>query len=380
MPSLYDPIQVGALHLKNRLCMAPMARARNDDHRVPTPIMVEYYAQRATAGLIVTEANSISPMSQSRPHAAAHYLSAQTEGWRKVAAAVHGAGGTIFQQIYHLGRKSDPSRIPEGMAPIAPSAIAAKGQVAGLSGPVDFAVPRALETAEIPAIVEQFREAAERAKQAGMDGVEIHGANAYLIDQFLKSATNRRTDGYGGAPENRCRFLFEIVDAVSTVFGPVRVGVRISPHSRGDGIGDSDLAALYRCVAAGLATRNVAYLHLVESDGPGLPQSPAGGAPAVMPVLRQAFPGRLIVCGGYTRESAERIVAEGRADMVAFATLYISNPDLVMRFRNTAPLNEGDKSTFHNGGAKGYTDYPTLDLGVPWPSLTAPASGGEASG
>jgi N-ethylmaleimide reductase len=361
MPSLYDPVKVGVLRLKNGICMAPMARARNDTDRTPTPMMAEYYAQRATAGLIVTEANSISPMSQSRPHAAAHYLDAQTEGWRMVAAAVHDAGGTIFQQIYHLGRKSDPSRMPDGLAPISASAIAASGQVAGKNGPVEFTTPRSIETEEIPIIVDQFRQAAERARQAGMDGVEIHGANAYLIDQFLKSATNQRTDGYGGAPENRCRFLFEVVDAVSAVFGPERVGVRVSPHSRGDGIGDSNLPALYNCVAKGLAARQIAYLHLVECDGPGLPQSPAEHTPAILPIVRESFPGTLIVCGGYTRESAETIVADARADMVAFATLYISNPDLVARFQKKTPLNDGDRSTFLNGDGEGYIDYRTLE-------------------
>lgn len=194
-----------------------------------------------------------------------------------------------------------------------------------------------------------------------MDGVEVHGANAYLIDQFLKSATNRRTDGYGGAPENRCRFLFEVVDAVSSVFGPKRVGVRVSPHSRGDGIGNSDLPALYACVAKGLAARQIAYLHLVEAQKPDLPQSPAEHTPAIQPIVREGFPGTLIVCGGFTRESAEQIVADARADMVAFATLYISNPDLVARFQKKAPLNDGDRSTFLNGSAEGYIDYPTLE-------------------
>ncbi|MEK9685528.1 MAG: alkene reductase [Rhodospirillaceae bacterium] len=360
MSSLYDPIQVADLRLKNCICMAPMARARNNIDRTPTPMMAEYYAQRATAGLIVTEANSVSPMSQSRPHAAAHYLDAQTAGWAMVAERVHEASGTIFQQLYHLGRKSDPSRMPDALAPIAPSAIAASGQIAGENGPIPFSKPRAIETEEIPTIVDEFRQAAIRAKQAGMDGVEVHGANAYLIDQFLKSNTNHRTDGYGGLANNRCRFLFEVVDAVSSVFGPDRVGVRVSPHSRGDGIGDPDLPALYTCMAKGLASREIAYLHLVEAETPGLPQSPAENTPAILPIVREFFPGTLIVCGGYTRESAEQIINDARADMVAFATLYISNPDLVARFQNNSPLAQGDKSTFLNGSAKGYIDYPML--------------------
>jgi N-ethylmaleimide reductase len=358
---LFTPIRVGAYALGHRIVMAPMARARSGDDRAPTEMVAAYYAQRATAGLIVTEASSVSPLSVSRPHASAIFDARHVAGWRLVAERVHEAGGLIFQQLYHLGRKSDPSRMPEGEAPVAPSAIAAKGQVAGLNGPVDFAVPRALGADEVPAVVAAFRAAAENARTAGMDGVEIHGANAYLIDQFLRDGSNHRTDWYGGSVANRARFLLEVVDAVTGVWGADRVGIRLSPHARGDGIADSDPAAIFGHVAAALGARKLAYLHLIEAAVPGLPQSPPDGAAPLLPVIRRAFAGPIIVNGGYTRASADRVIASGEADLVAFAALFIANPDLVERFRRNAPFNPPDPATFHNGGAKGYIDYPTLD-------------------
>ncbi len=358
---LFSPIRIGPYELKNRMVMAPMARARCDDRRVPTPMVGEYYAQRASAGLIVSEACSVSPMSVSRPHAAAIYLAAHAQGWRQVAAAVHDRGGRIFQQLYHLGRKSDPSRMPGGARPVAPSEIAALGQVNGANGRLDFALPRALEAEEIPAIVDQFRSAAHNARGAGMDGVEIHGANAYLLEQFLKDATNKRTDRYGGTAQNRARFLLEVVDAVSQVFGAERVGVRLSPHTRGDGIDDSDPAATYGHVAEALDERSIAYLHLIEATAPDAPQAPTPGRAALLPLIRQAFRGPLMVNGAYTRASAERIIAAGAADLVAFGRLFIANPDLAQRFRQNAPLNEPDQASFHAGGAAGYTDYPLLE-------------------
>jgi N-ethylmaleimide reductase len=357
---LFAPCRVGAHQLRNRIVMAPMNRARCDEARTPTAMVAEYYAQRATAGLIVTEATSVSPLSVSRPGAPGILNEGHVAGWRKVADAVHAAGGTLFQQLYHLGRKSDPSRMPDGTTPVAPSAIAANGKVAGINGPVAFAVPRALNTDEIPGIVEQFRVAAEKADSAGMDGVEIHGANSYLIDQFLRDATNRRTDNYGGSVANRARFLLEIVDAVCGVLGPERVGVRLSPHAHGDGIADSNPAATYGYAAGALNERGLAYLHLVEATKPGLPQSPPAGTAPIMPIVRSAFRGPLIVNGGYDRESANALIGSSGADMVAFAALMIANPDLVARFRLDAPLNTPDDATFHQGGAKGYIDYPML--------------------
>ncbi len=323
-------------------------------------MVAEYYAQRASAGLIVTEASSVSPLSVSRPHASAIYNDTHRAGWRQVAERVHAAGGIIFQQIYHLGRKSDPSRMPDGVAPVAPSAVAARGQVNGVNGPVDFALPRALETDEVGAVVGEFRAAARKAQQAGMDGVEIHGANCYLIDQFLRDGTNRRTDRYGGSIENRARLLLEVVDAVIGVFGRDKVGVRLSPHARGDGISGSDPAATFGHAAEALDARGIAYLHLIEAPKPGLPQSPPDGAPPLLPLMRRCFRGPLIVNGGYDQAAANQVIATGAADLVAFAALFIANPDLVDRFRWEAPLNPPDPSSFHVGGAKGYIDYPTL--------------------
>ncbi|HUZ75298.1 MAG TPA: alkene reductase [Stellaceae bacterium] len=358
---LLEPVRVGACALRNRMVMAPMARARSDQDRVPTPMMADYYAQRASVGLIVTEASSVGPLSVSRPGAAAIFRERQAEGWRRIAAAVHAKGGVIVQQIYHLGRKSDPSRMPEGTAPVAPSAIAAQGEVAGLNGPVPFATPRALETGEIPGIVAEFRRAAMNARAAGMDGVEIHGANAYLIDEFLRDGTNRRTDRYGGSVENRARLLVEIVEAAIDVFGADRIGVRLSPHQHGDGIADSDPAAIFGYAAAALDALGIAYLHLIEAMAPGLPQSPPEGAMRLAPIIRRAFRRPLILNGGYTRETAEQAIAEGLCDLVSFGALMIANPDLPERFRRGAPLNPPDRATFYNGGAAGFTDYPALD-------------------
>ncbi len=323
-------------------------------------MVADYYAQRASAGLIVSEASSVSPLSVSRPHASAIYNEVHTRGWQRVADRVHAAGGRIFQQLYHLGRKSDPSRMPEGALPVAPSAIAARGQVNGVNGPIDFAVPRALETAEIADVVGEFKAAAINAKSAGMDGAEIHGANCYLVDQFLRDGSNRRTDRYGGSVANRARFLLEVVDAVVAVFGRERVGVRLSPHARGDGIFDSDPAATFGYAAAALTDLGIAYLHLIEATKPGLPQSPPEGVQPLMAILRRTFRGPLIVNGGYDKASANAVISAGTADLVAFAALYIANPDLVERFRRDAPLNPPDPLSFHQGGAKGYIDYPTL--------------------
>ena len=357
---IFSPVRIGMLELPNRIVMAPMARARCNADRAANALVAEYYAQRASAGLIITEAGSVSPLSVSRPHGAAIHAALHAAGWRLVADAVHAAGGRIFQQIYHLGRKSDPSRMPDGVAPVAPSAIAAVGQVSGINGPVSFAVPRALESDEIAGVVAQFGAAAAHAKRAGMDGVEIHGANGYLIDQFLRSATNKRTDAHGGSPANRARFLLEVVDAAIAVFGAAGVGVRFSPHATADGIGDADPVATFGYAARTLNDRGIAYVHLIEALKPGLRQSPSQDVPAIMPVIRKAFSGPLIVNGGYDKASANEAIASGMADLVAFAVPYISNPDLVERLACDAALNAPDASTFYEGGAKGYTNYPFL--------------------
>jgi len=358
---LFTPAELGPFHLKNRCVMAPMARARSGENRAPGPLVAEYYAQRAGAGLIVTEASSVSPMSVSRPHASAIYNAEHVAGWRLVAERVHQAGGLIFQQIYHLGRKSDPSRMPGLVAPVSASAIAARGQVAGLHGTVDFAVPRALETHEIAGVVEEFRAGAANAKEAGMDGIEIHAANCYLIDQFLRDGANHRADSYGGSVANRMRLMLEIVDAVCTVFTPDRVGVRFSPHAVSDGTNDSDPAALFGHAAAMLRERGIGYLHLIEAARPGTPNSPPEGSTPIMRVMREHFDGMLIVNGGYDKTSGNAAIASGLADLVAFGALFIANPDLPERLRRNAPFNPPDTAHFHIGGAEGYADYPVLE-------------------
>ncbi len=362
--NLFAPCRLGAMTAPNRLVMAPLARARCDEDRAPTEIVAEYYGQRSSAGLIVTEATSVSPYSVSRPGAAAHFNDKQTAGWREVAATVHRKGGRIFQQLYHLGRKSDPTRMPGGAQPVAPSPIAAIGEIAGVNGPAAFATPHELDAGEIAGIVQEFSAAAARAKAADMDGVEIHGANCYLIDQFLRDGVNRRTDGYGGQAANRVRFALEVVDAVTSVFGKDQVGIRLSPHARGDGSFDSDPAATYSHLAHALADMDIAYIHLVEAEKPGLGQSPPDGAQRLLPSIRRAFPNALIVNGGYDRDSAEGVISRGEADFVAFGALFIANPDLPERFRRNAGLNKPDTSTFHHGGATGYVDYPALDEAV----------------
>jgi N-ethylmaleimide reductase len=361
MHDLMSPMQLGPLELPNRVVMAPMVRARSAPDRAPTDLVARYYVQRATAGLIVTEASSVSPMSVSRPGNSAIHTPAQVAGWRHVTEQVHTAGGRIFQQLYHTGRKADHTRLPNGTSPVAPSAIASTGKIVGVDGPVDFAVPRALETSEIAGVVAEFREAIRNARDAGMDGVEIHGANGYLIDEFLRDGTNRRTDRYGGNAANRARFLLEIVEEAIAIFGAERVGARISPHNGGDGIADSDPAATFTYVARELSQHRLAYLHVIEAVVPGTPHSPPPGTKPLLPALRASFDGPLIANAGYTRETAERAIADGLTDLVAFAALYIANPDLVERFRRNTGLNEPDRSTFYNGGEAGYTDYPSLD-------------------
>lgn len=355
---LHTPFKVGALTLPNRVCMAPMTRAR----WAHPDLVALHYAQRASAGLLIAESSSVSPLSISRDHASRMDADIWTQRWGAVADAVHAAGGRIFLQIYHLGRKSDPTRMPGGAQPVAPSAISCKGQIAGLDGQmVDFAVPRALETSEIKGIVRQFADAARRAKDAGLDGIELHGANCYLIDQFLRDGANKRTDEYGGSLANRARFLLEIVDAVSAVLGADRVGVRVSPHAIADGTSDSDIVSLYGHVAEQLNARSIAYFHLVEAFGYGVARrSPPPGTPLVMSTVRAAFAGPLMVNGGYTAETAEAVVASARADLVSFGELYIPNPDLVVRLQKNGPYNLRDEATTYGGGEKGYVDYRSL--------------------
>ncbi|KQQ56012.1 alkene reductase [Pseudomonas sp. Leaf127] len=352
--SLFQPGRLGSLDLANRVVMAPLGRARSDvENRQPLPRTVTYYRQRASAGLIISEATHVAPESVSRPGGSAIHDAAHVQAWQPVTEAVHTAGGRIFQQLFHLGRKAHQSRVPDNALPVAPSAIAARGEVPTPEGPQPFPVPRALQREEIAQRVDDFRRAARHAGQAGFDGVEIHAANGYLIDQFLRSASNQREDDYGGSVENRARFLLEIVDAAVEELGTGRVGVRVSPHFTGDGSGDRDPAALYAYVADQLQARGIAYLHLIEPDSLPEPQRLA-------PDLRQRFKGALILAGEFDRAGALRAIEQGRADFIAFGRLFIANPDLVERLQRQAPLNAPDEASFYVGGEAGYIDYPFL--------------------
>ena len=351
---LFDPGRLGLLTSPNRIIMAPLGRARADPlSREPLPRAETYYTQRASAGLIVSEATHVSPHSVSRPGGAAIHTTGQSQAWRRVTDAVHGAGGRIFQQLFHLGRKADPGRLPGGALPVAPSAIAARGELATPDGMRPFPVPRTLAIDEIAGLVDEFRHAGSLSDEAGFDGVEVHAANGYLIDQFLRDGANQRTDDYGGPVANRARFLLEVVDALIEVLGAARVGVRLSPHFTVDGIADTDPAALYAHVAEQLQARDVAYLHLIEPDS-------VAPADRLAPLLRQRYTGPLILCGGFSAESAADALAAGRADFIAFGQLFIANPDLVERLRRSGPYNAPDAESFYVGGDQGYIDYPFL--------------------
>ena len=350
-PDLFTPIQMGPLALPNRVVMAPMTRNRAGAGNVPGALAAEYYRQRASAGLIVTEATQVSPQGVGYPGTPGIHDELQVAGWRRVTDAVHGAGGRIFLQLWHVGRISHPSLQPDGALPVAPSAIAAAGDAFTASGPQPFVTPRALETAEIPGVVAEFENGARRARAAGFDGVEIHAANGYLIDQFLRDGTNQRTDRYGGSLANRARFLLEVTEAVAHVWGPGRVGVRLSPQSPFNDMQDSDPRATFGHAALALAPLGLAYLHIVE---------PAGTLPPLVPDLKEAFGGPLMVNGGYTRALGETVLARGEADLVSFGASFLANPDLPLRLAYDAPLNPPDPATFYGGGARGYTDYPAL--------------------
>jgi N-ethylmaleimide reductase len=349
---LFQPLQLGALALKNRIVMAPMTRNRADARDAPHPLNARYYAQRASAGLIVTEGSQVSPQGKGYPGTPGIYSPEQVEGWRLVTEAVHAAGGRIFLQAWHVGRVSHPSLQPDGALPVGPSALQPAGKAMTATGLQPFVTPRALELSEIPGIIADFRRAALNAKAAGFDGVEIHGANGYLFDQFLRDSTNRRKDAYGGPVENRARLLLEVTDAAVEVLGAGRVGVRLSPLNPFNDLSDSDPQATFGQAAAALGRRGLAYLHLVRGGDDG---SFDWGA------LRRAFAGKVILAGGFDLAQAEATLAAGTADLIAFATAYLANPDLAERLRVDAPLNTPDRATFYGGGEKGYVDYPTLE-------------------
>ena len=372
MPTLYDPIQLGGLTLPNRFAMAPLTRNRSPG-AVPGPYGLAYYTQRASAGLIVTEGTAIAQQGQGHVDIPGLYGADQIAGWRKITDAVHDAGGRIFTQIWHVGRVSHSSLQPGGGAPVAPSAIQAKTKTFILKpdGTREFmptSEPRALDRAELAGIVADYARAAKAAvADAGFDGIEVHGANGYLIDQFLRSGTNRRTDDYGGSIENRARLLFEVVDAVVAAIGGSKTAIRISPVTPSNDASDPDPQPLFEHVVRGLAARGLAYIHVIEGATGGLRDFQQGETPFDWVALKAPYrdaggTGVWMVNNGYDRALAEDAVASGRADMVAFGRLYIANPDLVHRFETNAPLNEPRRPTFYGGGAEGYIDYSTADI------------------
>ena len=364
---LFSPLHAGDLALPNRVVMAPLTRSRAIEGNVPTPLAATYYRQRADAGLIISEATQVSPQGQGYPNTPGIHTEAQVAGWRAITAAVHAAGGRIVLQLWHVGRISHPLYQPEGAAPVAPSAIAATGQLYTHEGMKDYPVPRALETEEIAEVVAQYADGAAKAKAAGFDGVEVHAANGYLIDQFLRDCTNHRTDRYGGSVENRARFLEEVTAAVVDVWGAGRVGLRLSPTNPFNMDQDSDPAAIYGHAVERINRFGLAYLHVVEPPMDGHPMSPPAGVERVSGLLRRSFKGAFIANGGYTRDSADQAIATGAADAISFGSHYISNPDLVERLRHNTPLAEMDRATLYGGGEKGYTDYPTFEQTLPRP-------------
>ena len=351
---LFTPIRLGRYALRNRIVMAPMTRNRAAPGDVPQAINVEYYAQRASAGLIVTEGSQVSPQGKGYPGTPGIYSAEQVAGWKAVTDAVHERGGRIFLQLWHVGRISHPALQPDGALPVAPSALRPEGECMTYEGPKPFVTPRALETDEIPGIVETYRTGAANALAAGFDGVEIHAANGYLIDQFLRDGTNRRNDAYGGSVENRARFLLEVTEAVVGVFGGDRVGVRFSPVNPFNSISDSNPDETFGYAAAALNRFGLAYLHVLEG---GLAE---GAADYDREALRRAFNGIYIANNGYDKTRAEAALASGAADLVAFGKAFLANPDLPARFAAGAPLNTPDPETFYGGDEKGYTDYPAL--------------------
>ncbi len=354
-PDLFSPLTLGSLNCKNRVAMAPLTRSRASPGNVPSALNALYYAQRASAGLIISEATQISPEGQGYISTPGIHSAQQIEGWKIVTKAVHVAGGCIVLQLWHVGRISHPSFQPGGGQPIAPSAIRPNAQAYTQQGFEPIPTPRGLETREIPSVIQQFAKATQNAMQAGFDGVEVHAANGYLIDQFLRDRTNKRSDHYGGSIENRTRFLMEVMDAVAGAAGRERVGVRISPQNMQNDIDDSDPQALFNHVAKGLADKGVAYLHVVEGDTSGK-QVPAFDYAA----LKREFGGMVIANNNFDRARAAVAVAEGRADMVAFGKPFIANPDLVIRLLLGTPLATANRETFYGGGEEGYTDYQFL--------------------
>ncbi|MGY2735787.1 alkene reductase [Sphingomonas sp. UYP23] len=356
MATLFDSYTLGAIPLANRIVMAPLTRNRAGAGFVPGPFAADYYAQRATAGLLIAEATQVSQQGQGYQDTPGIYTDAQVDGWRVVTDRVHVAGGKIFLQLWHVGRISHVDLQPNGGAPVAPSAIRAKAKTFVGNAFVDTSTPRALKLDEIPGVVEDFRRAAANAIRAGFDGVEVHGANGYLLDQFAKDGANHRTDAYGGSIENRARLMLEVTKAVVAEVGADRTGIRISPVSPASGVSDSNPQPLFDYIVDALSALDLVYLHVIE----GATGGDRDFAPFDYASLRRRFANAYMANNGYTLELATTAIESGAADLVAFGQPYIANPDLVARFRQHAPLNTIDQDTLYGGAAKGYTDYPTL--------------------
>lgn len=354
---LFSPATLGSISLKNRIVMAPLTRNRAGEGGVPQDLNVTYYAQRASAGLIVTEATPISPMGHGYPALPGIYTDAQVAGWKKVTDAVHAKGGKIVLQLWHVGRISHPSLLPNNAQPVAPSAIKPAGQAFTYEGLVDFVEPRALDASELPGIINDYVHATKCSLAAGFDGVEIHAANGYLLDQFLRDGSNKRTDNYGGSIENRARFLLEVTKAVVDTAGSDKVGIRISPVNPFNDMQDSDPQALFNYVASALNQFNLAYLHAVEGGIHGGGDS----EPFNFHEMRKLFKGAYMANLAYDKARGNEAIASGHADVIAYGVPFIANPDLVERYRTDAPLNQPDDATFYGGSEKGYTDYPFLN-------------------
>mgnify|MGYP001813406974 CR=1 FL=1 len=352
--NLLSPITIGPNTLRNRMVMAPLTRNRAGDGNVPQAMNVKYYRQRASAGLIISEATQVSAEGVGYPATPGIHSPEQVAGWKEVTRAVHDEDGLIFLQLWYCGRISHPDLLPNNQQPVSASAIRAQGDAVTFEGMKPFVEPRALETDELPDIVDQYRKAAINAKEAGFDGVEVHAANGYLLDQFLRDGTNQRQDNYGGSLENRTRLLLEVVDAVTGIWEPSQVGVRISPDNSFNDIHDSDPQALFNYVAEVLNLKQLGYLHVVEGGF-------MGENDVDYDQIRQRFSGKYMANLGYDREKAEAAIDSGHADLVSFGTLFLANPDLVARFRSGAELNTPDQDTFYGGDEHGYTDYPFMD-------------------
>jgi N-ethylmaleimide reductase len=353
---LFSAGVLGSIHIKNRIVMAPLTRNRAGDGGVPHALNATYYAQRATAGLIVTEATPISPMGHGYPNLPGIYTDAQVAGWKTITDAVHAEGGKIVIQLWHVGRISHPNMLPNGVAPVAPSAIKPAGQAFTPEGMIDYVEPRALAVDELSAIVQDYVHAAKYAIAAGFDGVEIHAANGYLLDQFLRDGSNQRTDNYGGRFENRARLLMEVTQAVVGEIGADKTGVRLSPVNPFNDMKDSDPQAVFNYVAENLNQLDLAYLHVVEGGIHG------GGEadPFDFETFRQLYKGQYMANLGYDKARGSAAIASGHANVIAYGVPFIANPDLVSRFTKDAPLNDADSNTFYGGGEEGYTDYPIL--------------------